>query len=88
MTHQSFYQPGGMVFEEVKRREAAQAARFATRDAIVLLRTRVDPTHERPTDGDCWLLNAVLHLEGRMPACRISEQPFDIPTFEPYQEDR
>jgi hypothetical protein len=37
----------------------------ATRDAIVLLRNRVDFTHVCPTVGDCWLLNAALHLEGR-----------------------
>jgi hypothetical protein len=52
----------------------------ATTDAVILLRLFVDDGGE-PTDGDCWLLNAALHLEGRMPAYRISAQPFDIPKF-------
>lgn len=55
----------------------AEAA--ATLDAILILRGLVPRNTEQPTDADCWLLNAALHLEGRVPSTRISDQPFDIP---------
>lgn len=46
----------------------------ATLDAVVILRNLVDYRSDdnMPTDGDCWLLNAALHLEGRMPIHRVS----------------
>jgi hypothetical protein len=31
--------------------------------AIILLRSRVNADRDRPTYGDCWLLNAAKHLE-------------------------
>jgi hypothetical protein len=46
----------------------------ATQQAIFMLRGRCDFTRLQPSEADCWLLNAALHLEGRTPKSRIGEQ--------------
>lgn len=48
----------------------------ARRDAIVILRglALADPSFstDTPSVAVCWLLNAALHLDGRMPVSRIA----------------
>ena len=53
--------------------------RDATTDAIVLIRGRVNATRPVPELGECILLNAALHLEGRQPDVHMSSFYFDSP---------
>jgi hypothetical protein len=48
----------------------------ATHDATILLRSRVS-AGTVPSLGDCVLLNAALHLEGRTPSVRTHHDPVD-----------
>jgi hypothetical protein len=51
--------------------------RDATTDAIILIRDRVNFTRPVPELGECILLNAALHLEGRLPDVRMQSFYFD-----------